>query len=89
MASWGPTTAGATGDHDPAHVRPANIATLGLAHGVLMCFAMSVLFPLGAILLRLLKMKHLAWFHGAVQILAWALAISGFSCGIYIAKHGG
>lgn len=58
-----------------------------IAHGVVMGLSFALLFPLGAILIRLLSFSGLVWFHAGLQILALALAIAGMGLGIYIVSE--
>lgn len=48
-----------------------------MAHGVIMGLAFALLFPSGAIMMRLLSFTGLVWLHAGVQMLAYALAIAG------------
>ena len=48
-----------------------------IAHGVIMGLAFALLFPSGAIMIRLLSFTGLVWVHAGVQMLAYALAIAG------------
>jgi len=53
-------------------------------HGVVMGLAFAFLFPTGALIIRALHVRHLAWIHGAWQILAISLALIGLSIGLYV-----
>ncbi|KAJ6263732.1 hypothetical protein Dda_2302 [Drechslerella dactyloides] len=55
-------------------------------HGILMGLAFAVLFPLGAIILRLLPSPHKVHIHMAVQFIAFILAIAGLSYGVMLAE---
>ena len=48
-----------------------------IAHGVIMGLAFALLFPSGAIMIRLLSFTGLVWVHAGVQMIAYALAIAG------------
>ena len=50
-----------------------------------MGIAFALLFPSGALMIRLLSFTGLVWVHAAVQMLAYALALAGMGLGIYIA----
>lgn len=50
-----------------------------------MGLAFALLFPSGAIMIRLFSFKGLVWVHAGTQMLAYALAIVGLGLGIYIA----
>lgn len=57
-----------------------------IAHGVMACLAFVILFPSGAILIRLASFPHLAWVHGAFQIFAYLVYIAAAGIGIYMAR---
>lgn len=57
------------------------------AHGVVMGLAFVVLFPLGALLMRLFSFRGLVWVHAGNQILTYSLAIAGLGMGIWIANE--
>ncbi len=59
-----------------------------IAHGVMACLAFVVLFPSGAILMRLASFPGLVWVHAAFQIFAWLVFIAAFGLGIHIANEG-
>lgn len=54
------------------------------AHALIMIFAFVFLFPLGSLLISVL---HRALWHGAVQILALLMVITGFGLGIYLSTQ--
>ncbi|KAF2428785.1 CBD9-like protein [Tothia fuscella] len=58
------------------------------AHGIMAGLAFAVLFPFGAISIRLLSFPGLVWFHAAFQAFAYLTYIIGFGLGIYIATQG-
>ena len=55
-------------------------------HGVLMGIAFLGLFPLGAIMIRLLSFPGLVYVHAAIQVLALILAIVGLGLGVWLAQ---
>lgn len=57
----------------------------GQAHGALASIAFVGIFPIGAILVRLASMPGLAWIHGGLQLLGYALFIAAAGLGIYMA----
>ena len=57
-------------------------------HGVIMCLAFVIGFPLGAFLIRLASFRGLVWIHAAVQLLSFLGAILGLGLGVYIANQG-
>ncbi|KAI9846772.1 MAG: hypothetical protein M1837_003621 [Sclerophora amabilis] len=59
-----------------------------IAHGVLMALAFVLLFPLGALTIRILRSRRLVWIHGGAQLFAFSIAIAGFGMGVWIATSG-
>lgn len=62
------------------------ITTFEMAHGSIMSAAMVVLFPLGAIVMRL---GGGVWLHAAIQLFTLAAIITGFGLGIHLAMISG
>jgi len=58
-----------------------------IAHGVLACLAFAILFPAGAITIRLASFPGLVWFHAAFQIFAYLTYTAAFGLGIYMASQ--
>lgn len=56
------------------------------AHGILACLAFVVLFPLGAIFLRVIPGRWSIHAHWMVQMLAWVLHIAAFALGVELMK---
>ncbi|AEO66557.1 uncharacterized protein THITE_31826, partial [Thermothielavioides terrestris NRRL 8126] len=57
-------------------------------HGILAALAMVLLFPLGAILLRVLPAGRPAvWTHVAVQLLAWGVYVAAAGLGIDLLQN--
>ena len=50
-----------------------------------MGLAFALLFPSGALLIRLFSFKGLVWAHAGFQIFAYALTIVGLGLGVYVA----
>jgi hypothetical protein len=57
------------------------------AHAILACLAFAVLFPFGAISIRLLSFPGLVAFHAALQILGYLTYIIAFGLGVYLATQ--
>jgi len=68
------------GDYDKAH-------KIFIAHGVLASLAFVILFPFGAIGIRLLSFPGLIWVHAAIQALSYVVFIVAFGLGIYMATE--
>lgn len=56
------------------------------AHGILACLAFVVLFPLGAILVRVVPGRWSFHAHWVVQMLAWMLYVAAFALGVELVK---
>lgn len=56
-----------------------------IAHGVLASLAFVLLFPAGAIAIRLATFPGVVWLHAAFQICAYLVYIAAFGLGVYMA----
>ncbi|KAK1049102.1 hypothetical protein LTR12_013147 [Friedmanniomyces endolithicus] len=65
---------------------PTNFHLMVTAHAVLATLAFSLLFPIGAIVIRLASFPGLWWIHGVFQTLAYILYIAAFVLGVYMAR---
>jgi len=57
------------------------------AHGIVMGVAFAVLYPLGAISIRLLSFRSLVWLHAGWMAFTYLIVLVGMGLGIYIAKN--
>lgn len=57
-----------------------------IAHGVLAALAFVILFPAGAIAIRLASFPGVVWFHAVFQVFAYLVYIAAFGLGVYIAS---
>jgi hypothetical protein len=57
-----------------------------MSHGIIAGLAFVVLFPLGAIAIRLFSFPGLVAFHAACQTLGYLFFVVGFGLGVYIAN---
>ncbi|KAF9890761.1 hypothetical protein FE257_005630 [Aspergillus nanangensis] len=62
------------------------VPTFALAHGVLMGLAFAIIFPLGAILLRVPHSKLSIKIHIICQVLGVALMIAGLATGVRVGR---
>jgi predicted phage tail protein len=62
------------------------VPDLAKAHGTVMGVTFVIVFPLGAVLMRVAKFKGAVWVHAAVQLLGWALMIAGLGLGVRLGK---
>jgi hypothetical protein len=58
-----------------------------IAHGILAGLCFAILFPLGAISIRLFSFPGLVWFHAGLQIMAQIIFIIAFALGITLARE--
>jgi hypothetical protein len=58
-----------------------------VVHAALACAAFAVVFPFGAILIRLASFSGAIWAHAALQGLGFLMYTSAAGIGIYIAKN--
>jgi len=56
-----------------------------IAHATCMGLAFAFLMPVGAIVMRVAKVKGVIWYHAAIMLFAYILAIAGLGLGVYIA----
>ncbi|KAL3447072.1 hypothetical protein BJX65DRAFT_104167 [Aspergillus insuetus] len=56
------------------------------AHGLVMGIAFGIIFPLGAILLRVIRSKYGVYAHISAQLIGYALMIAGLATGIRVGK---
>ncbi|KAL4984656.1 hypothetical protein BDW68DRAFT_190336 [Aspergillus falconensis] len=68
--------------YEDLHLVPA----FAKAHGVTMGIAFGIIFPLGAILLRVIQSKYGLYAHIACQLSAYILMIAGLATGIRVGK---
>ncbi|KAF3006807.1 hypothetical protein E8E13_010450 [Curvularia kusanoi] len=61
--------------------------TMLIAHGVLASLAFVILFPAGAIAIRLASFPGVVWLHAAFQVFAYLVYIAAFGLGVYIASE--
>ena len=59
-----------------------------IAHGVLMSLAFVVFFPLGAVLVRVLKIRSTAWIHSGTQVVGYLIALVGMGLGVWLTTKG-
>ena len=65
----------------------SNTDKMLVAHGAIAAIAFVILFPFGAIAIRLASFTGLVWVHAAFQGFAYLLYIVAFGLGIYIARE--
>jgi hypothetical protein len=58
-----------------------------VAHGILAALAFVVLFPAGAISIRLCNFPGIIWLHAAFQVFAYIVYLAAFGLGVYIANQ--
>jgi len=55
-----------------------------LTHGIIYAIAFSLVFPAGALLLRLFPSRNLVWYHITVQIIGMIFMFAGFGLGCWL-----
>jgi len=58
-----------------------------MAHGIMAGLCFAVLFPFGAISIRLFSFPGLIWFHAGIQIITQIIFIVAFALGITLANE--
>jgi hypothetical protein len=56
-------------------------------HGILACLAFAVLFPIGAIFMRLVPGRFAIWIHAATQVVAYIVFIAGAALGFWMIQQ--
>ena len=73
------------GDQSPAMMAKKQKAhRVLIAHGVIMSLAWVVVFPLGAIIIRLFSFSNLVWVHAGIQAVGYMMAIAGLGLGAWV-----
>jgi hypothetical protein len=67
----------------------SNTDKMLIAHGAIAALVFAILFPFGAIGMRLASFTGLVWVHAAVQGFAYLLYIVAFGLGVHIANEKG
>ncbi|KAL4956805.1 hypothetical protein BDW69DRAFT_192160 [Aspergillus filifer] len=68
--------------YEDLHLVPA----FAKAHGLVMGVAFGIIFPLGAILLRVFQSKYSVYVHVIFQVIGYVLMIAGLATGIRVGK---
>ncbi|XDG10005.1 hypothetical protein ABKA04_009620 [Annulohypoxylon sp. FPYF3050] len=58
------------------------VMNYGTAHGVIAALCFAILFPAGAILMRIISGRHAWWIHGVFQVTAYLLYVAAAALGI-------
>ena len=66
---------------------PANYHKIVETHGITGSLAWVLIFPLGAVLIRVLSLKSTVWIHAAVQTLGLGLFIINIGQGASLLSH--
>ncbi|KAH8652635.1 hypothetical protein BGZ60DRAFT_436224 [Tricladium varicosporioides] len=77
-------SSGSSGASESKHVSAATIHKYDEAHGIIMGITACILFPSGAILVRLVGMP---WVHAAIQLLSFVGMIAGLGLGVKLAQY--
>lgn len=66
---------------------PPDVSILQRAHGTVMGIAVVLMFPFGALSMRLLQARGVVWLHMAWQVVSLLLLTAGFGMGVNMAKQ--
>jgi hypothetical protein len=69
---------------DAEHKRLHNIL---LAHGLLLGITACVIFPFGAMLVKVCRFRGGVWVHAVWQIFGLMAAIAGYGTGVYLSNR--
>ncbi|EKD17958.1 uncharacterized protein L3040_004498 [Drepanopeziza brunnea f. sp. 'multigermtubi'] len=69
--------------------KPSHFNAVLRAHAIIGAIAFAIMYPLGAIAIRILSIKGLLWIHAGWMIFTYALAISCMGMGIWLAVTDG
>jgi len=78
-------TNGAAGAFEEGRYDPQRTQRMLVAHGVMASLAFVILFPAGAISIRVLSFPGLIWFHAGLQAMSYLIYIAAFGIGVYMA----
>jgi hypothetical protein len=85
-----PSSSGSTSHGGVNQLGSLNIDTQNMmikAHAIMACLAFAILFPFGAISIRLLSFPGLVLVHALFQIFAYLIYIIAFGLGVYLATQ--
>ncbi|KAA6410091.1 MAG: hypothetical protein FRX48_05510 [Lasallia pustulata] len=64
----------------------AKLNRVAAAHGIIMGLVFALLFPLGAIAMRLPGIRGAFWVHVGTQLFAYVMAVVGLGLGVWLAN---
>ncbi|KAK0653133.1 hypothetical protein B0T16DRAFT_444171 [Cercophora newfieldiana] len=62
------------------------VPSLATVHGTVMGLAFAIFMPLGAFLIRFLRVRNVVWVHTTCQLAGLALVLAGLASGIRLAR---
>ncbi|KAF7921205.1 uncharacterized protein EAE98_008631 [Botrytis deweyae] len=68
-----------------AAIGPSDITRVTIAHGVLASLAYVILFPSGAIAIRIFNFRNLLWLHAGWMVGAYIIVLASLGMGVWIA----
>ncbi|KAF7904093.1 hypothetical protein EAF00_001427 [Botryotinia globosa] len=68
-----------------AAIGPCDISRVTIAHGVLGSLAYVILFPSGAIAIRIFNFRNLLWLHAGWMVGAYLIVLASLGMGVWIA----
>ncbi|KAI9673422.1 MAG: hypothetical protein M1817_002884 [Caeruleum heppii] len=63
---------------------PAKFRHALIAHGVFMSLAFVILYPLGALIIRIFSFRGTIWVHAGVQAFAYMFVVTGLGLGVWL-----
>ncbi|TVY34017.1 hypothetical protein LOCC1_G008813, partial [Lachnellula occidentalis] len=78
------SSSGSDSSSDTTESSKGKVETYDKAHGIIMGLVVVILFPTGAILMRVIRHP---WIHAGVQALSLALLIVGLALGVKLAQY--
>jgi hypothetical protein len=76
-----------SGIHPSSHKALSPLQMKKMAHGVCAGLSFAVLYPLGAIVMRLFSFSGVIWVHAGIQLITNVLFIVGFALGVSLANE--
>lgn len=67
---------------------PSNFNTVLIAHAVLGPVAFVVLYPLGAIAIRIFRFPNVVWFHAGWMVFTYLIVLTSMGLGVWLAVTG-
>ncbi|ESZ99321.1 hypothetical protein SBOR_0283 [Sclerotinia borealis F-4128] len=80
-----PTPSQTSSGANDATTGPSDAGRVAIAHGVLASLAYVILFPSGAIAIRIFSFRNLLWLHAGWMITAYMIVLASVGMGVWMA----